>query len=190
VNEEPVVVELVDARVVLPLRRAVLRPDQPAPCSEYGSDDEPHSAHVAVRLTGPPSGIPDGLGESPGVAGVVAVGSVLREPPPWEPPRRDGWRVRGMATHPDVRGRGFGGLVLVALLDHVAVQGGGLVWCNARVPARSLYARAGFAARGAVFDIPAIGPHLQMWRTVPGHLPPADTRSLTDGCGSGEGPAD
>jgi predicted GNAT family N-acyltransferase len=95
-----------------------------------------------------------------------------------------------MATHPDVRGRGFGGIVLAALLDHVAVQGGGLVWCNARVAARNLYARAGFTARGAVFDIPGIGPHLQMGRIVPDHLPPADTRSLTDGGGSGEAPAD
>ncbi len=72
-----------------------------------------------------------------------------------------------MATAPDWRGRGLGTAVLDALIDHAAAHGGGLVWCNARVPARRLYERAGLVARGAVFDIPGIGPHIQMWRTVP-----------------------
>ena len=65
----------------------------------------------------------------------MAVGTVLVEPPPWEPARADGWRIRGMATRPDLRGRGLGGLVLDALVDHIAGHGGGLLWCNARVTA-------------------------------------------------------
>jgi GNAT superfamily N-acetyltransferase len=153
VNESPVAVELVAAQVVRPLRRAVLRPDHPVETSEYPADDDPSTAHAAVRLTKDTD--------------VVAVGTVLRDPPPWEPGRRDGWRVRGMATSPDARRRGFGSLVLDALLRHVAAHGGGLVWCNARVPAQNLYAHAGFAPRGEVFDIAGIGPHVQMWRTLP-----------------------
>jgi len=100
------------------------------------------------------------------VGTVLSVGTVLCEAPPWEPDRSDGWRVRGMATRPDARRRGFGGLVLDALMDHTAARGGGLVWCNARVAARRLYVRAGFVTRGPVFDLPGIGPHSQMWRTV------------------------
>jgi GNAT superfamily N-acetyltransferase len=157
VNESPVSVELVDAQVVTPLRRAVLRPDQPVETSEYPADDDPSTAHVAVRLTRD--------------AAVVAVGTVLRGPPPWEPERSDGWRVRGMATSPDARRRGFGSLVLDALLRHVAAHGGGLVWCNARVPAQHLYARAGFAPRGEVFVIPGIGPHIQMSRMLTDSIP-------------------
>ena len=148
-------VELVDVQVVLPLRRAVLRPDQPVERSEYPGDDDPRSAHAGVRS-------PDEDGGD-----VVAVGSVLPGAPPWEPERRDGWRVRGMATRADARRRGVGSLVLEALLAHIAAHGGGLVWCNAREPARGLYARAGFEGRGEVFDIPDIGPHIQMWRTIP-----------------------
>ncbi len=105
-----------------------------------------------------------------------------------------------MATRRDARRRGFGGLVLSALLDHVALHGGGLVWCNARVPAQGLYARAGFATRGPVFDIPGIGPHIQMCRTAADShpltngrprtdsRPPTDGRPLTDGPGMGELP--
>jgi GNAT superfamily N-acetyltransferase len=153
VSNGPIVVELVEAQVVRPLRRTVLRPHQEAEMSRYPADDDPRGAHVAIRLTD------DGE--------VVAVGTVLPEPPPWEPPRLDGWRIRGMATRHDVRRRGLGGLVLEALLGRVAAQGGGLAWCNARVGAQTLYAVAGFTARGQVFEIPGIGPHVQMWRTVP-----------------------
>jgi GNAT superfamily N-acetyltransferase len=153
--EGPVVVELVGAPVVAPLRRAVLRPGRPAPESRYPADDHPDTAHVALRVTDQPQ--PDGP---------VAVGTVLPEPPPWEPARSDGWRIRGMATRADLRGHGLGRLVLDALVDHVAARGGGVLWCNARVTATGFYRRAGFVTRGAVFDVPGIGPHHHMWRTV------------------------
>lgn len=174
-NECPAAVEFVDAQVVRPLRRAVLRPDQSAEHAEYPADDHPLSAHAAVRHPEPRDPEPrrpeprrpEPLGRAHD-ADVVAVGSVLPEAPPWEPGRGDGWRVRGMATRPDSRRHGFGSLVLEALVHHVAAHGGGLVWCNARVPAQCLYARAGFVIRGEVFDIPGIGPHVHMWRTVAG----------------------
>jgi GNAT superfamily N-acetyltransferase len=163
VTDRPIVVELVDAQVVRPLRRAVLRPHQPAETARYPDDADPRSAHAAIRL-----------GDE-----VVAVGSVLPGPPPWEPHRLDGWRIRGMATRDDARRRGLGTLVLDALLEHVAAQGGGLAWCNARVGATTLYARAGLAARGQVFEIPGIGPHVEMWRTVPDE--PERARRPADG---------
>jgi GNAT superfamily N-acetyltransferase len=160
-------VELVDAQVVRPLRRAVLRPDQPAEMSVYPGDDDPRSAHAAVRLTRHITGAPPEVA----TGDVVAVGSVLPGPAPWEPRRVDGWRIRGMATHPDVRHRGLGRSVLEALLDHVVAHEGGLVWCNARLPARNLYARAGLDTRGDVFDIPGIGPHIHMWRALDADRP-------------------
>jgi GNAT superfamily N-acetyltransferase len=160
--EDPVVVERVEAGVVRPLRHAVLRPRQDEDQSAYPADDDPDTVHIAARIAAYATA---GVTGRP-FADVVSVGTVLREPPPWEPERADGWRVRGMATRPDARRRGLGGRVLDALLDHVAGCGGGLVWCNARVPAQQLYGRAGFAVRGPVFELPGIGPHHLMWRTV------------------------
>jgi GNAT superfamily N-acetyltransferase len=92
---------------------------------------------------------------------LIAVGIVA----PSGEPRR--WRVRGMATAPDERGRGVGRGVLDALLEHARATGGTRVWCNARVPARSFYERAGFHACSEVFDVPPIGPHLVMERRLP-----------------------
>jgi GNAT superfamily N-acetyltransferase len=151
VIDGPIVVELVNAQVVRPLRRAVLRPGRPAEESIYPADDDPRAAHGVVRHA-------EATGDD-----VMAVGSVLPDPDP-DP---DGWRIRGMATRASARRRGLGTAVLDALVTHVAVQGGGLVWCNARVPATGLYTRAGFVTRGEVFEIEGIGPHIHMWRMVP-----------------------
>ena len=67
-----------------------------------------------------------------------------------------------MATAEDKRGQGIGTAVLRAVLAYVARHGGGLLWCNARVSARSFYERAGFVSRGDVWDEPDLGPHVKM----------------------------
>jgi len=76
------------------------------------------------------------------------------------------WRVRGMATAPESRGRGAGGAVLAALVEHARANGAGRVWCNARIAARTLYERAGFEVASEEFEIPEIGPHYVMELTL------------------------
>ena len=153
----------VPVETVRPLRAEVLRPGLPMELSVYPGDEDPDTCHVALRL-GP---------EGP----VLAVGSLLAEAPP--PFLAEGptvpapataerwWRIRGMATAADRRGQGLGRGVLEALLDAAARAGGGVVWCNARVPALDFYLRAGFEPVGEVFEEPLIGPHRAMRRRVP-----------------------
>lgn len=76
-------------------------------------------------------------------------------------------RLRGMATRSDARNRGIGSAVLQAVIAHVGSQGGGVLWCNARVPAVRLYLRAGFMTHGEEWVDPAYGPHVVMWLRVP-----------------------
>lgn len=71
-----------------------------------------------------------------------------------------------MATAEEQRGTGLGRLVLELLLASAAAAGGGVVWCNARVPAVAFYSRADFVVAGGEFDLPLIGPHRTMWRVV------------------------
>ena len=87
---------------------------------------------------------------------LIAVGFVGRDGEP------GAWRVRGMATAPEARGRGAGLSVLTALVDHARGQGATRIWCNARTPARSLYERGGFTAVSDEFELPQIGPHFVM----------------------------
>jgi GNAT superfamily N-acetyltransferase len=161
---------LVPPAVVRPLRQTVLRPGRPPEESVYDGDDHPLAGHVAVMAHG-----------SSGPEAVLAVGSLFPEDPPaWLAEEaqmalgstrapgaaRRWWRVRGMATADGHRGQGLGASVLGALLEHVADQRGGAVWCNARVPAVEFYVRAGFRPAGEVFVLPDIGPHQVMWRAV------------------------
>ncbi len=144
-------VRVVPVEATAALRHDVLRPHQTIEEMVLPGESDPGTtAFAAVAADG----------------AVVGTAVVLPEPCPWRPDRRDGWRLRGMATAPEWRGQGVGTRVLGAAIDHVADNGGGLVWCHARTPARSLYERAGFAAYGDVWDEPVIGPHIGMWREV------------------------
>jgi predicted GNAT family N-acyltransferase len=71
-----------------------------------------------------------------------------------------------MATVPAARGRGAGTAVLDALLEHAQSQGAASVWANVRVPARTLYERAGFVPVSDEFEEPMIGPHIRMSRAL------------------------
>jgi ribosomal protein S18 acetylase RimI-like enzyme len=99
------------------------------------------------------------LGAFDGAGELIAVGFVGSDGEP------GAWRVRGMATVPQARGRGAGSAILAGLIEHAVAGGATRVWCNARVPACSLYERAGFKVVSEVFGLTQIGPHLVMeWR--------------------------
>lgn len=149
-------VDRVPADVVRPLRTRVLRPAWTHRLATYPEDDAPATVHVAAWKG------PD----------VVGVATVYPEPPP--DARRGaipeaayadgaGWRLRGMATAPEVRGQGFGAAVLLEGFEAIRVAGGTHLWCNARSGAVPFYRSLGLATVGDEFDIPEIGPHYVMW---------------------------
>ena len=144
-------VERVPADVTLPLRQRVLRPHETLEQLALHGDDAPDAGHFAAF---------DEEDE------VVGTATVRRHPPPWDPDDASAWRLRGMATAEGVRSRGVGSQVLAAVVDHVADNGGGVLWCNARTPAIEFYRRAGFETRGEEWLDPVIGPHIVMLRWV------------------------
>ena len=121
-----------------PLRQEVLRPHQRLDEVGFAGDDVPGAAHFGAFV-----------GEE-----MVATATVH--------PDEGGWRLRGMATRDGFRGRGLGGALVQACLAHARESGGARIWCNARLKAADFYRRYGFEARGAVFELPGIGPHLYM----------------------------
>jgi GNAT superfamily N-acetyltransferase len=140
------VVRRVDAADTAALRRDVLRGGRRV---ALPGDEDPTAVHVGVYD-----------GEL-----LVGTGNVRRDPAPWAPDV-PAWRLRGMATLPDRRGEGIGATVLEELVAHCRAEGGGVLWCNARVPARSFYLRAGFAEVGEQWEDPEIGPHVRMRRDL------------------------
>jgi GNAT superfamily N-acetyltransferase len=139
-------VEQVPPELTHALRARVLRRGQPPDKVRLAGFTEPGTVAFAART-------PDGE--------VVGTTIVYPEPCAWRPGAR-AWRLRGMATEPALQGRGIGGRVLAAALAHARAQGAEVVWCNARIPARAFYERAGFVAHGDEWDDPDIGPHVAM----------------------------
>jgi GNAT superfamily N-acetyltransferase len=146
-------VETVAPETTLPLRWRVLRPHLDlAQIAPWPGERDPGTVHLAARSA-------DGE--------VVGTAALVRAPFGLLPERADARQLRGMATAEGLRGRGIGAAVLTAAIAQVASEGGGLIWCKARVPARRFYERAGFTAVGAEWNEPNTGPHLMMWREVP-----------------------
>ncbi len=139
----------IDLRTVRELRHRLLRPHQQPWEIEFDGDEDADTLHVGAFRD-------DAL---------VGIASVMREPLPGDDDPR-AWRLRGMATLPEVRGQGYGGALLERCLGHAVDRGGDLPWCTARVPAAGFYRRYAFESVGDVFEVPSIGPHILMTRRL------------------------
>ena len=136
-------VRVVDPEETVDLRQRVLRPHWTTDQMRAASDPAPTIAvYVDDR--------------------VVATANVRPEGMP-DDPREGDWRLRGMASEPELRGRGYGAAALRGALDHVRENGGRRVWCNARTGAMGFYERHGFTVVGEEFDLPDAGSHYLMW---------------------------
>src|SRR5262245_51209340 len=137
---------------ILALRHAELRSGRPLETARFEGDGAPATRHFGA--------FPRGGG------GPVACVSCMRS-------SRDGvdaWQIRGMATRADLRGHGIGRALLAFALAQLGTEDGPrLVWCNARVTALRFWERAGWTVASDVFDIPDVGPHRVLERTL--HAP-------------------
>lgn len=140
----PVQVRLCEPALLHALRLRVLRPGQPASSVDHEHDYWPDTFHVGAF---------DARGEA------VACATFYPEP---SPAGRPGWRLRAMATAPEVRGHGYGAAALRFGIDEVRTRGGRLLWCNARAVAVGFYQRLGFRVVSEEFEIAPIGPHYVM----------------------------
>jgi GNAT superfamily N-acetyltransferase len=139
-------IRTVTAEDIRPLRHSVLRPGQ---------------AYLETRYPGDDAGVHFGAYDGDRLVGIASLYEEDRVGGP-----SGGWRLRGMATDPDVRGAGFGAALLAACLEHVVGAGGSELWCNARMAAVGFYRRAGLEVASEEFDVPGIGTHVVMARPV------------------------
>ena len=128
-----------------PLRRQILRPDQPREACIYPDDDHPDTRHFGYFSH----------------SRLVGVASVYHQSPN-DRSDPDSWRIRGMAVLPEARARSFGAALLKACIAYTQTRNGVRIWCNARIAVKGFYAKYGFQIEGNPFDLPAIGPHYQM----------------------------
>ena len=141
-------IKRVEAEQVWHLRQQLLRAHQPLEQSRYPGDEHRDAGHFAAFAK----------------RKMVGIASVFHEAHA-DIADRSGeqqWRLRGMATAPEVRGTGAGGALLQAAIDHTITRHGQVLWCNARTPARGFYERYGFTVISDEFEMDGIGPHYLM----------------------------
>jgi GNAT superfamily N-acetyltransferase len=142
---------------VIDVRARILRAGMDPATAHFPGDEHSCAVHAVARLGGQLVGvgslIPEAIGDRPAL------------------------RLRGMAVEAEFRGQGIGAAILERLLKNSHARPDGissmesgvgeheLIWCLARVGARSLYERHGFVAVGAEFVIEGIGAHVQMLRS-------------------------
>lgn len=143
-----------------PLRASVLRPGHPIEDCDFDGDGDPDTFHAGVVLDDRVVGVASMYHEA---RAVDAPGGAELAP---DHAAATTWRLRGMATDPDVRRRGVGAAALRACEDHVRAHDATLLWCNARIGAVAFYEAAGWAVLGEEFDLPGVGPHVVMERRV------------------------
>ena len=139
----------VPAAVVRPLRAAILRPDRPFAESVYTHDDDPDTLHVALMRD------------------AAAVGSVtaMRQPIP-EQDDRSQWRLRGVTLSSELRGGGYGKMLIMVGIGYAARRGGSLLWFYSSEYAIPIYLHLGFAIRADLSFIDPASPNSLMWRPL------------------------
>lgn len=144
VNYQPVPLEKVRS-----LRQSVLRPGKPAEKSVYPLDDAEDSLHLGAFKN----------------TELVGSSTLLRQSPPNQD-LPNAWRLRGVATVDTVRGEGHGKELIKMVMEYIAYQGGGTLWCHAKLEAKGFYEKLGFTAEGEPFNVEGDGMNIFLWREV------------------------
>ena len=76
------------------------------------------------------------------------------------------YQLRGMATLPEVRGRGAGRLLLEEAKNILKAKNIDVLWCNARKEAVGFYKSLDFVIIGEEFEVQKVGPHFKMYYIV------------------------
>jgi ribosomal protein S18 acetylase RimI-like enzyme len=131
------------------LRHSVLRPHQDIIDCHYPGDHTGTTFHLGVFDNDK----------------IISIGSYYREVNT-EFPQADQYRLRGMATHPDYRKKGYGAILMAEGDKILKDRSISRIWCYAREVAFHFYSKVGFTFHGPIFDIPGIGAHKVMFKDL------------------------
>ena len=127
----------ISPREVQAFRDLVLRLGKSEGRSVYRGDDDPKTLHLGAYVG----------------ADLVAIATICCEAMPGLL-NATTWRLRGMATLDQFRGRGLGKNLAKSCISHAAKHGGTVVWCKARQSAVGFYCSLGFEEQGSPFPLP------------------------------------
>lgn len=142
--------QIVTAIDCIKLRSKILRPGQPIELCKYPEDQSPSTIHL-------------GIYEGPHL---ICTGTLLQKNCSLFPEITTAYQLRGMATDHDFQGQGLGRKLLEKAEEVLKNKKCPLIWFNARESAFAFYQKCGFELKGDFFDIPGVGPHKVMFKTL------------------------
>ena len=142
-------VKKVTTKDIRPLRNLVLRPNLPIETTYYDLDDDIETFHLASMMD----------------STIISIGTFYPEND-IELQTKNGYRLRGMATHPKFRRKSAATKLMKESFVLLKEKKCDILWCNARLVAVEFYKSLGFKITGKIFDIPSIGPHYKMYKSV------------------------
>lgn len=137
-------VKFIQSDEVLPLRSLVLRNGKPFSECVFEGDDRYDTFHLGYAV-----------GEE-----ILSVATFMRND--FFPDEGVGYQLRGMATHPESGGKGYGAALIRFAIEYLEEYDTDYLWCNARSTAAGFYKKIGFTTESPEFDIPGIGFHYEM----------------------------
>jgi ribosomal protein S18 acetylase RimI-like enzyme len=141
-------IKYISAAQTLPLRSLVLRNGLQLEKCVFSTDHNEDGFHLGFFT-----------GEE-----ITSIATFFWEDYPDEPV--GGVRLRGMATHPHYAGKGQGAALINFAERELSSQNASYIWCNARKVAIGFYEKSGFRIISEEFDIPGIGPHVNMIKAL------------------------
>lgn len=140
-------IRFIKVEVTLPLRSAVLQKGKALELCINPEDLKPDSFHL-------------GLYDDENILQCVL--TVHKTNHPKLP--HEGYRLRGMATQPDARRKGYAKELLGAAIEHIKTQlHGDYLWCIAREIAYPFYLEMGFEFFSDEFEYKDAGKHKEMY---------------------------
>ena len=142
-------IKVVSAKDIRPLRNLVLRPNLPIETTYYDLDNDIETFHLASIMDNT----------------IISIGTFYPEND-IELQTKNGYRLRGMATHPKFRRKSAATKLMKESFVLLKKKKCDILWCNARLVAVEFYKSLGFKITRKIFDIPSIGPHYKMYKSV------------------------
>ncbi len=76
------------------------------------------------------------------------------------------YQIRGMAVLDEFQKKGFGEALLNYCENEIKLKKGNLIWFNARKTAVGFYKKSDYKILGDRFEIPDVGPHYILFKTI------------------------
>ncbi len=145
-----ILVQFIQAEACIPLRSLVLRPGEPLSNCSFPEDNDPTSFHLGSFTD----------------STLISIGSFLKISNPNFKQSKNAYQLRGMATHPELRGLGAGAELLKMAEMIIGQRGGDLLWFNAREKAHRFYQKSGYIELDGKITVSEYGPHKVMYKEL------------------------